>query len=346
MQIAAGLGAHAVRATTAAEVRQALGATRGEQRPVVIVVPVIPHADLPSAGCWWDVAPAEVAESDTVQQARKTYEAGLPDPAVVRMSAPPYAVDRAGLKARLRGGEATFGTFLGIAAPVAAEICAASGVDWVLLDLEHGSGGEEQVLDVVPAAASYGVPTLVRAESTARIRAGRLLDLGAAGVMFPRIDGPTDAAAAIRHLRYPPDGDRGVATYNRMCRFGLDGAAIARVEAEVVGIVQIETRSAVESVEAIAALDGVDVLFVGPQDLSYALGVPGDRTAPVFVAALDRVLRAARAAGKAAGLLVPDGASAARLVDAGWQFLAVGSDGVLLAAAVSNEMRAARRQQA
>ena len=78
MQIAAGLGAHAVRATTAAEVRQALGATRGEQRPVVIVVPVIPHADLPSAGCWWDVAPAEVAESDTVQQARKTYEAGLP----------------------------------------------------------------------------------------------------------------------------------------------------------------------------------------------------------------------------------------------------------------------------
>ncbi len=131
-----------------------------------------------------------------------------------------------------------------------------------------------------------------------------------------------------------------------MCRFGLDGAAIARVEAEVVGIVQIETRSAVESVEAIAALDGVDVLFVGPQDLSYALGVPGDRTAPVFVAALDRVLRAARAAGKAAGLLVPDGASAARLVDAGWQFLAVGSDGVLLAAAVSNEMRAARRQQA
>ena len=262
------------------------------------------------------------------------------------MSAPPYAVDRAGLKARLRSGEVTFGTFLGIAAPVAAEICAASGVDWVLLDLEHGSGGEEQVLSVVPAAASYGVPTLVRAESTARIRTGRLLDLGAAGVMFPRIDGPDDATDAIRHLRYPPDGDRGVATYNRMCRFGLDGDAIVRAKAEVIGIVQIETRSAVESVEAIAALDGVDVLFVGPQDLSYALGVPGDRTAPVFVAALDRVLRAARAAGKAAGLLVPDGGSAARLADEGWQFLAVGSDGVLLASAVSTEMRTARREKA
>lgn len=261
------------------------------------------------------------------------------------MSAPAFAVDRAGLKARLRRGEATFGTFLGTASTVAAEICAAGGVDWVLLDLEHGSGGEEQVLGVVPAAASYGVPTLVRAESTARIRTGRLLDLGAVGVMFPRVDGPADAEDAVRHLRYPPDGDRGVATYNRMCRFGLDGDAIARADAEVLGVVQIETGASVESVEAIAALDGVDVLFVGPQDLSYALGVPGDRTAPVFVAALDRVLRAARAAGKAAGLLVPDGATAARMAQEGWQFLAVGSDGVLLATAVSNEMRAARGGQ-
>ena len=261
------------------------------------------------------------------------------------MSAPPYAVDRAGLKNRLRRGEATFGTFLGTASPVAAEICAASGVDWVLLDLEHGSGGEEQALSVVPAAASYGVPTLVRAESTARIRTGRLLDLGAGGVMFPRIDGPADADDAVRHLRYPPDGDRGVATYNRMCRFGLDRDALARADSEVLGIVQIETRGAVESVEEIAALDGVDVLFVGPQDLSYALGAPGDRTAPAFVDALDRVLHAARAAGKAAGLLVPDGATAASLADEGWQFLAVGSDGVLLATAVSNEMHAARRQQ-
>ena len=259
------------------------------------------------------------------------------------MSSPAYAVDRAGLKARLRRGDATFGTFLGIGSPVAAEICAAGGVDWVLLDLEHGAGGEDQMLDVVPAAASYGVPTLVRAESTARIRTGRLLDLGAVGVMFPRIDGPSDAAAAVRHLRYPPAGDRGVATYNRMCRFGLDRDALARADAEVLGIAQIETSAAVESVEAIAALDGVDVLFVGPLDLSYALGVPGDRTAPVFVAALDRVLRAARAAGKAAGIMVPDGATAARLADEGWQFLAVGSDGVLLASAVSAEMRAARR---
>src|SRR6185295_13570269 len=119
VQVAAGLGARACRATTAAELRESLSATRGHPGPVVIVVPVIPHADLPGAGVWWDVAPAE------------------------------------------RSGPPTLGTFIGSASPIAAEVCAAAGVDWVLLDLEHGAGGEEQVRDVVPAAGSYGVPTVV-----------------------------------------------------------------------------------------------------------------------------------------------------------------------------------------
>lgn len=253
-----------------------------------------------------------------------------------------YAVDRSDLKARLRRGEATFGTFLGAASPVTAEICAGAGADWVLLDLEHGAGGEEQARAVVPAAASYGVPTIVRAESTERVRAGRLLDLGALGVMFPRIDTRQDAAEALRHLRYPPQGDRGVATYNRMCRFGLDRQALTRADDEIVGVVQIETRGALDSVEEIAALDGADVLFVGPLDLSYALGVPGDLTAPVFTEALRRVLAAARAAGKAAGYLVPDGTVAARLAEDGWQFLAIGSDTTLLATAVAGHLRTAR----
>jgi 4-hydroxy-2-oxoheptanedioate aldolase len=254
-----------------------------------------------------------------------------------------FGVDRTDLKARLRRGEATFGTFLGAASAVTAEVCAGAGADWVLLDLEHGSGGEEQAREVVPAAASYGVGTVVRAESTERVRAGRLLDLGAVGVMFPRIDTPQDAAEALRHLHYPPDGDRGVATYNRMCRFGLDREALTRANGEIVGIVQVETRDALDTVEEIAALGGVDVLFVGPLDLSYALGVPGDLTAPVFVAALDRVLGAARAAGKAAGYLVPNGTVAARMAGDGWQFLAIGSDTTLLATTVADHMRTARR---
>jgi len=252
-----------------------------------------------------------------------------------------YALDRGRLKARLRKGETTYGTFLGAGTAVTAEVCAAAGVDWVLLDLEHGGGGEEQARGVVPAAASYGVPTIVRSESTERIRAGRLLDLGAAGVMFPRIGGPEDAASAIAHLRYPPQGDRGVATYNRMCHYGLDPSALERSDGEVLGVVQIETAEALSTVEEIAALDGVDVLFVGPRDLSLALGVPGNLGAPVYREALQRVLAAAQENGKAAGLLVPDGAAAATMTAAGWQFLAIGSDTTILANAVAAELRRA-----
>jgi 4-hydroxy-2-oxoheptanedioate aldolase len=160
------------------------------------------------------------------------------------------------------------GTFAGAASPVTAEACAAAGVDWLVLDLEHGSGGEGQVRDVIPAAGAYGVPTVVRVESAARIRIGRVLDLGAAGVMLPRMDSAEEVRQAVRHLRYPPAGDREVATYNRACRFGLDPGALARADAEVLGVVQVESASAVGQVDQIAAIDGVDVLFVGPQDLS------------------------------------------------------------------------------
>ena len=255
----------------------------------------------------------------------------------------PSPLDRGRLRARLAAGESTVGTFVGAASPVTAEACAAAGVDWLLLDLEHGSGGEEQVRDVVPAAGAYGVPTLVRVESGARIRIGRVLDLGAAGVMLPRMDSAAEVREAVRHLRYPPDGDRGVATYNRACRFALDPGALARAGAEVLGVVQIESASAVEEVERIAAIDGVDVLFVGPQDLSFNLGVPFALDSPTYLAALERVRGAAERHAKACGLLVADGAAAAARHAEGWRFVAVGSDATLLAAAVADQLAQARR---
>jgi len=254
----------------------------------------------------------------------------------------PSPLDRGRLRARLAAGEGTLGTFLGAASPVTAEACAAAGVDWLVLDLEHGTGGEEQVRDVVPAAGAYGVPTVVRVESAARIRIGRVLDLGAAGVMLPRMDTAGEVAEAVRHLRYPPDGDRGVATYNRACRFALDPGALARAASEVLGVVQIESASAVDQVEQIAALDGVDVLFVGPQDLSHNLGVPFQLQAPAYLTALERVRGAAERHGKACGLLVGDGAAAAARHAEGWRFVAIGSDATLLAATVAAELRRAR----
>jgi 4-hydroxy-2-oxoheptanedioate aldolase len=254
----------------------------------------------------------------------------------------PSPLDRGRLRARLAAGQATLGTFVGAASTITAEACAAAGVDWLVLDLEHGSGGEEQVRDVIPAAGAYGVPTVVRVESAARIRIGRVLDLGAAGVMLPRMDTAAEVAEAVRHLRYPPAGDRGVASYNRACRFALDPGALARAGDEVLGVVQIESASAVDQAEEIAAIDGVDVLFVGPQDLSFNLGVPFQLQSPTYRAAVERVSDAAERHGKTCGLLVGDGAAAATRHAEGWRFVAIGSDATLLAAAVAAELGRAR----
>ena len=261
---------------------------------------------------------------------------------MVRLSALVSPLNHGALAASVRSGTPTLGTFIGSASPIVAEVCAAAGVDWVLLDLEHGAGGEEQVRDVVPAAGSYGVPTVVRVESGARIRMGRVLDSGAAGIMLPRMNTVDEVSEAVRHLRYPPAGDRGVATYNRACRFGLDPGALDRANSEVLGVIQIESAAAVGNAEAIAALDGVDVLFVGPRDLSHDLGVPGDLTAPAFTEAIAHVLAAGRRHGKACGLLVADGAAAARRLEQGWSFVGIGSDSTLLAAAVTAEFGRAR----
>jgi 4-hydroxy-2-oxoheptanedioate aldolase len=198
----------------------------------------------------------------------------------------------------------------------------------------------------VPTVAAYGVATIVRVESDARIRVGRVLDAGAAGVMLPRLDTAEQVRAAMRHLYYPPRGDRGVATYNRACRFGLDPGALDRADDEVLGIVQIESARAVAAAEEIASVDGVDVLFVGPRDLSHDLGVPGQVTAPVFLDALERVRLAAGKHGKACGLLVSDGAAAAAKRAEGWTFLTIGSDSTLLATAATTQLARARERSA
>lgn len=235
------------------------------------------------------------------------------------------------LRERFLAGETTVGTFLGLGSVTAAEVCAAAGLDWVLVDLEHGGGDEDQVGAIAAAAGAYGASTLVRVEQPDRIRIGRVLDAGAAGVMFPRISSAAEAADARRHQLYPPHGDRGVATYNRAARWMLDTPALDRSNDQTVGIVQIETRGAVDDLDAIAATPGADVLFVGPQDLSYALGVPRQFDDPGFQAVLDQVVEACRRHGKVAGILANNREAAERYRERGFGFLAIGSDATLLA---------------
>lgn len=234
------------------------------------------------------------------------------------------------LRELTHSGAATRGTFLNLGSPGAAELCALSGFDWLLVDLEHGAGGEEGLTGQLLAGAAHGVPVLARVETSDRIRVGHVLDLGVAGVMFPRLNTPDDVRDAVRHLWYPPRGDRGFATYNRAREFGGDGRDIESVNDSLLGIVQIETAPALENVREIAEIPGVDVLFVGPSDLSIALGIPGEFDNPTLLAAFDAVIEAARDAKIAAGILAVTVDRVADLASRGFTFIGVGSDASLL----------------
>ena len=234
------------------------------------------------------------------------------------------------LREDVRASRSTVGTFLNMGSPLAAEAMALAGFDWLLVDLEHGGRGEEALLPQLLAAAAHDVPVIVRVETTDRIRAGRVLDLGANGIMFPRVDSGEEAARAASNLRYAPNGRRGIATYNRSCGFGSHPEVLNTADENVLCVVQIESIAALDEVEAIANAPGVDVLFVGPRDLTQALGCPGEVSSAMFREATDRVRTAAADAGISTGILVPRPEDCAPYRDQGFSFIAVGSDSSML----------------
>jgi 4-hydroxy-2-oxoheptanedioate aldolase len=231
------------------------------------------------------------------------------------------------LHARLAAGETLYGAFVGLGSPVATEILARSGFDWLIIDLEHGAATEADLLAHLHATGATPAAALVRPQSGERLRIGRALDLGAHGIMVPRVDTPEQAREAISFMRYPPDGGRGLALSTRGAGLGEIGhTQIQAINRRILGTIQIESRSAVEHAAEIAAIDGVDVLFVGPTDLSHSLGVPGRFDDPAYLDAIRHVATTAEAAGKAAGILLRDASSLARHRELGFRFIGLGSD--------------------
>lgn len=228
---------------------------------------------------------------------------------------------------RLLAGEQLMGTFLGTGSALVAEISAMAGLDWGLIDLEHGAGGEAELHGQVSALQRHCCAAVARVESSDRIRIGRALDAGVEAVMVPRVETLGDVEELVRHLSYPPAGDRGVAGYTRAREYGFDGLSHAEVDRKVSAIVQIETPSALGSVRDIAATPGVSALFVGPSDLTTALGFPGKLDDPRFLDVLNTVSSACREAGISAGVLSFDTSSVERYADLGYSLHAVGSDG-------------------
>jgi 4-hydroxy-2-oxoheptanedioate aldolase len=247
------------------------------------------------------------------------------------------------LRSRLRAGETLFGGFAAIGAPVATELLARAGFDWLIIDLEHGFGTESELLANLHAIGTTRAAALVRPQSGERLRIGRALDLGAHGIMVPRIDHPDQAREAISFMRYPPDGVRGVALSTRGAGLSeLGHGDIAGINGRVLGIIQMESRGAIEHATEIAGIDGADVLFVGPTDLSHSLGVPGRFDDPTYLDALRRVVAAADAAGKAAGILLYDVKVVARHRELAFRFIGLGSDAAFIASGARAILAGAR----
>jgi len=248
------------------------------------------------------------------------------------------------IRARALAGETLLGAFLDLNSPLSAEICGRGGYDWLIIDLEHGAATEADLLPLLLAVGVTPAAALVRPQSGERLRIGRALDLGAAGVMVPRLDTAAQVREAVGYLRYPPAGTRGVALRTRGAGMGSRGhGQVGEVNELTLGIIQIESASAVAEVDHIAAIDGVDVLFVGPTDLSHSLGVPGRFDDPVYLAALDTVLAACARHGKSPGILLYDTAVVARHVELGFRFIGLGSDGSFVASGVRAMLTAAGR---
>jgi 4-hydroxy-2-oxoheptanedioate aldolase len=254
------------------------------------------------------------------------------------------------LKRRIRNGETLIGCWLNLGSTITAEIVGMAGFDWVLIDLEHGIGAESDVLHQLQAMEHTPAAAVVRVESYERQRFHRILDLGAEGIMCPRINNPAEAQRAACAMRYPPEGVRGVAQMVRATNFGANSADyLASSKDTLVGIVQVESEQVLNCLDDIAAIDGIDVLFVGPSDLSMALGVFGQLDHPRFVEALKTTAAAAKKAGKATGVLMRDPQEFKKYHDLGYRFIACGADATFVASGARtmvstlNSLRAASK---
>lgn len=236
-------------------------------------------------------------------------------------------------KLALREGRQQIGLWSAIPGPIAAEALATAGFDWIVIDTEHSLTDIPDVIGMLQAMAPYPVAPVVRPAANDVVLIKRLLDLGAQTLLIPFVQSADEARAAVTAMRYAPRGIRGVGGATRANRFGAVQDYARRAEDELCLIVQVETGLALERIEAIAAVDGVDALFIGPSDLAASMGHPGQSGHPEVVAAVEDAIRRIVAAGKPAGILTFDPALARACIGWGTRFTAVGMDLVLMAQA-------------
>ena len=237
-------------------------------------------------------------------------------------------------KSALAAGQVQIGLWSAFPSPYVTELLGGSGYDWVMLDTEHSPNDVPQVMAQLQAldAAQQPRPTsaVVRPAWNDHVLIKRYLDIGAQTLLIPFVQNAQEAQAAVDAMRYAPSGVRGMGGSTRASNFGRDTGYIAGAQAELCLLVQVETKEALNQIEAIAAIDGVDGIFIGPADLSASMGYPGQPRHPEVDAAINDAIRRIRQAGKAPGILMVDEARARECIALGAQFVSVAMDLILL----------------
>jgi len=226
-----------------------------------------------------------------------------------------------------------FGLWCSLGSAVTVELCAGAGFDWLLLDMEHAPNELRDIYAQLQAAAAYPVSCVVRPDANDPVKIKRLLDIGARSLLIPFVETAEEAARAVAATRYPPNGIRGLTMNSRANRFGRMPTYIAECESQIRVVVQIETRKGLENLEAIAKTPGLSGVFIGPSDLSAALGFAGNSNQPEVRAAIDEAAAALARLGTPWGILAPAEADARHFAASGASFVAVGTDQGLLATA-------------
>ena len=254
-------------------------------------------------------------------------------------SLPPNA-----LKAALREQRPQIGLWSSLCSNVVAEVLAYAGYDWIVVDTEHAPSGPMDVLAQLQGLAAGTAEPVVRVAWNDAVLIKRLLDIGARSLLVPFVQSGAEARAAVAATRYPPHGIRGVSVAHRANRFGRVPGYLLTAQQDLCVLVQLETRAALAALENVAAVDGIDGLFIGPSDLAADLGHLGNAAHPDVQDAIAGACARIRAAGKPAGILAPVEADARRYFAMGFTYVAIGSDVGILAAGSSTlvaRMRAA-----
>jgi len=236
-------------------------------------------------------------------------------------------------KLALQNKQPLIGLWLSLADAYSTELCAGAGFDWLLLDGEHAPNDVRSLLAQLQAIAPYPSHPIARVPMghghLGETLIKQYLDIGAQTLLVPMVDTPEQAATLVRATRYPPQGIRGMAGA-RASGWGRNPAYVHEANAQICLLVQAETQTALTNLDAIAATEGVDGVFIGPADLSASLGHVGNPGHPQVQAAIEDAIRRITRAGKAAGILSPDEAVARRYLELGATFVAVGLDTNLL----------------